>query len=184
MGIQAGAVRRVLPPEFQREREMLAAIEHTGRDSVGEMQRLIDLLRAADDAPGAVLPTLTRVNVLVEEVRRAGLDVDLELSGELGDLPPGRALAGYRIVQEALTNALKHAPGAHVAVRIRRSASHVEIEIQGAADPNADLPPGPTGGRGLIGMRERAAFYGGTLEAGPTPAGGFRVAAKLPAEGA
>jgi signal transduction histidine kinase len=184
MGIQAGAVRRVLPPELEREREMLEAIERTGRDSVGEMQRLIDLLRMADGTPGAVTPTLTRVNVLVDEVRRAGLDVELEVSGELGDLPPGRALAAYRIVQEALTNALKHAPGAHVAVRIRRSAADVELEIKGAADPVADGVPGPVGGRGLIGMRERAAFYGGTLDAGPTPDGGFRVAARLPADAA
>jgi signal transduction histidine kinase len=184
MGIQAGAVRRVLPPEFEREREMLEAIERTGRDSVGEMQRLIDLLRAADDTPGAAQPTLTRVSALVDEVRRAGLDVELELSDQLGDLPPGRALAGYRIVQEALTNALKHAPGAQVVVRIRRSASDVEIEIRGAADPTAQSAPGPIGGRGLIGMRERAAFYGGTLEASPMPDGGFRVAATLPAEGA
>jgi signal transduction histidine kinase len=182
MGIQAGAVRRVLPPEFEREREMLEAIERTGRDSVGEMQRLIDLLRAADGVPGAAMPTLMRVNALVDEVRRAGLDVELEISGELGDIPPGRALAGYRIVQEGLTNALKHAPGARVVVRIRRSASGVEIEIEGAADPTARVPYGPLGGRGLIGMRERAALYGGTLEASPTPDGGFRVAAKLPAE--
>jgi signal transduction histidine kinase len=184
MGIQAGAVRRVLPPELEREREMLTAIERTGRDSVGEMRRLIDLLRSAEDTPDAAPPTLTRVSALVDDVRRAGLDVELELVGELGDLPPGRALAGYRIVQEALTNALKHAPGGPVVVQIRRLAADVEIEVCGGADPRPHPGPRPTGGQGLIGMRERAALYGGTLAAGPTPDGGFRVAATLPAEGA
>jgi signal transduction histidine kinase len=184
MGIQAGAVRRVLPPEFEREREMLEAIERTGRDSVGEMRRLIDLLRSSDSTPDGAQPTLARVNALVEDVRRAGLDIELEHAADLGDLPPGRALAGYRIVQEALTNALKHAPGAHVAVRIARSASDVEIEVCGDPDPQAGSAAAEGGGRGLIGMRERAALYGGTLEAGPTPDGGFRVRARLPAEGA
>ncbi len=179
MGIQAGAVRRLLPPELGREQEMLLAIERTGRDSVGEMRRLIDLLRSPEDTPDAAPPTLAGVGVLVEDVRRAGLETELDLQGDLADLPPGRALAGYRIVQEALTNALKHAPGGRVRVRVARRASQVEIDVSGTPDP---LPPArkESGGQGLIGMRERAALYGGTLEAGPTPDGGFRVAATLP----
>jgi signal transduction histidine kinase len=183
MGIQAGAVRRVLPSDLEREREMLRAVERAGRDSVSEMRRLIDLLRSPGDTPDAAPPTVARVGVLIDDVRRAGLQVDLELDGNLEDLPPGRALAGYRIVQEALTNALKHAPGGRVRVRVARCASHVEIQVRGTPDP---LPPPreESGGQGLIGMRERAALYGGTLEAGPTPDGGFRVAAMLPVEGA
>jgi signal transduction histidine kinase len=183
MGIQAGAVRRVLPADLEREREMLLAVERAGRDSVGEMRRLIDLLRAPGDTPDAAPPTLDRVGVLVDDVRRAGLQVELELEGDLEDVPPGRALAGYRIVQESLTNALKHAPGGRVRVRVARCASHVEVEVRGTRDP---LPPPGTegGGQGIIGMRERAALYGGTLEAGPTLDGGFRVAATLPLEGA
>jgi signal transduction histidine kinase len=183
MGIQAGAVRRLLPPDLERERGMLLAIERTGRDSVGEMRRLIDLLRSPEDTPDAAPPTLARVGVLVDDVRRAGLQTELDLQGDLADLPPGRALAGYRIVQEALTNALKHAPGGRVRVRVARRASRVEIDVSGTRDR---LPPQKTesGGQGLIGMRERVALYGGTLEAGPTPDGGFRVAATLPVEGA
>jgi signal transduction histidine kinase len=183
MGIQAGAVRRVLPPGLEREQDMLRAVERTGRDSVGEMRRLIDLLRSPGDTPDAAPPTLARVGVLVDDVRGAGLQVELELEGALEDLPPGRALAGYRIVQEALTNALKHAPGGRVGVRVARSASHVEIEIRGTRDPLSPVRK-ESGGQGLIGMRERAALYGGTLDAGPTPDGGFRVAGTLPIEGA
>jgi signal transduction histidine kinase len=181
MGIQAGAVRRLLPSEREREREMLLAIERAGRDSVGEMRRLIDLLRSPEDTPDAAPPTLARVGVLVDDVRRAGLQTELDLQGDLADLPPGRALAGYRIVQEALTNALKHAPGGRVRVRVARRASQVEIDVSGTRDP---LPPprNENGGQGLIGMRERAALYGGTLDAGPTPDGGFRVVATLPVE--
>jgi signal transduction histidine kinase len=179
MGIQAGAVRRVLPPELEREQEMLLAVERAGRDSVDEMRRLIDLLRSPEDTPDAAPPTFARVGVLVDDVRRAGLQVELELEGELEDVAPGRALAGYRIVQEALTNALVHAPGGRVHVRVARCASQVDITVRGTRDP---LPPPRKegGGQGIIGMRERAALYGGTLEAGPTPDGGFRVAATLP----
>jgi signal transduction histidine kinase len=182
MGIQAGAVRRVLPPELEREREMLQAVERTGRDSVGEMRRLIDLLRSRGDAPDSAPPTLARVGALVDDVRRAGLQVELELEGTLEDIPPGRGLAGYRIVQEALTNALKHAPGGRVRVRVARRASDVEIEVHGAPDPLAPST-NESGGQGLIGMRERAALYGGRLDAGPTSDGGFRVAAALPVQG-
>jgi signal transduction histidine kinase len=181
MGVQAGAIRRVLPPQFEKEREMLLAIERTGRESVDEMRRLIDLLSAEDGAGDGALPTLARVQALVAEVRRAGLEVELHASEDLADLPPGRSLAGYRIVQEGLTNALKHAPQSRVVVDIRRSASDVEIEIRsasGAADGT-----GAGGGRGLIGMRERAALYGGTFSAGRTADGGFRVMTKLPVTG-
>jgi signal transduction histidine kinase len=181
MGIQAGAVRRVLPADLEREREMLRAVERAGRDSVDEMRRLIDLLRSPEDTPDAAPPTLERAGLLVDDVRRAGLEVELKLEGDLRDLPPGRALAGYRILQEALTNALKHAPGGRVQVRIARSATQLEINVRGTRDPLAP-PRNDGGGQGLIGMRERAALYGGNLEAGPTLDGGFRVATTIPIE--
>ena len=120
MGVQAGAVRRVLPPELEEERETLLSVERAGRDAVTEMRRLLDLLRSADDAPSGALPTLGYVPQLIADMRRAGLGIELEVDGDLDDVPPGRALAAYRIVQEALTNALKHAPDARVRVRIRR----------------------------------------------------------------
>lgn len=183
MGVQAGAVRRVLPPELENEREMLLAVERTGRDSVEEMRRLIDLLRETDDMPDAAIPSLARVAELVEDVRRAGLNARLELNGEFGDVPPGRSLAGYRIVQEALTNALKHSPNSDVVVTIDRSGPEVEIAVVSSPDPTVAPPAWQNGGRGLIGMRERAGLYGGTLDAGSTADGGFRVKARLPGEG-
>jgi signal transduction histidine kinase len=179
MGIQAGAVRRVLPPVLDRERELLLAIEHTGRDSVAEMRRLIELLRGTDEPQGTALPTLSRVGELVADLRRAGLAVDLTVSGDVESLSPGRALAAYRIVQEALTNALKHAPGGRVEVAIARTGGAVTIDVHGEPEP-AGPQPSPGKGQGLIGMRERVALYDGTFAAGPTPEGGFRVHASLP----
>jgi signal transduction histidine kinase len=181
MGVQAGAVRRVLAPELQREREALLAVERTGRDAVTEMRRLLGFLRSDDEERSLAEPppTLKRLDDLVAEMRRAGLDVDLRVEGELGDLPAGRALAAFRILQEAFTNALRHAPGAHVRASLRRGPGELEIEV--VDDGNARPPVSDGGGGyGLIGMRERVALYGGTLEAGPRPERGFAVVARLP----
>jgi signal transduction histidine kinase len=183
MGIQAGAVRRVLPEGMTREREMLEAVERSGRDSVGEMKRLIDLLKASDEVPDAAPPGIEAITGLVEDVRRAGLDVSLVSEGDLAGVAPGRALAVFRIVQESLTNAMKHAPGAKATVRVARAGADIEIEVVSAAGTGVD-GAATGGGHGLIGMRERAALYGGRLDAAPTPDGGFAVSARLPAEGA
>jgi signal transduction histidine kinase len=180
MGVQAGAVRRRLEPEQDREREVLLAVERTGRDAVAELHRLLGFLR--DDGTGApgALPTLRRIDDLVGEMTRAGLDVELSVSGELDDVPPGRALAAFRILQEALTNVLRHAPRAHVEVRLRRTADELAISVvddgahAGSATTNGD------GGHGLVGMRERVALYDGTLDAGPRDEQGFAVEARLP----
>ena len=183
MGLQAGAVRRLLTPEQEREREALLSVERTGRDAVGEMRRLLGILRANGAEPELdAMPTVQRAGDLVAELRRAGLDVELRVDGELDDLPPGRALAAFRILQEALTNVLKHAPGAHVEAVLRRTAAELEIEV---VDSGGDRPvePGDGGGHGLVGMQERVALYGGTLEAGPA-GGGFAVLARFPATGA
>ena len=180
MGVQAGAVRRRLTPEQEREREALLAVERTGRDAVGEMRRLLGILRV-NGADHDAMPTVRRVDDLVAELRGAGLDVELHVDGELDDLPPGRALAAFRILQEALTNTLKHAPGAHVDAALRRTPGGLEIEVvdSGGARPAA---PDDGGGHGLVGMRERVALYGGTLEAGPS-GDGFSVLARFPATG-
>jgi signal transduction histidine kinase len=183
MGVQAGAVRRLLAPEQAREREALLAVERVGRDAVEEMHRLLGFLRSNGErvTPGTPL-TLQRVEDLVTEMRRAGLEVDLHVDGQLDDLSAGRALAAFRILQEALTNVLRHAPGARVSASLRRTAAELQIEI---AD-NGGVGPGTRsegGGQGLVGMRERAALYGGTLEAGPRSDRGFMVVARLPAGG-
>ena len=180
MGVQAGAVRRLLAPEQTRERESLLAVERTGRDAVEEMQRLLGFLRSNSDQAAVGTPiTRRRVDELIAEVRRAGLEVDLRVDGELDDLSAGRALAGFRILQESLTNVLRHAPGAHVAVKVRRTAAMLTIEVtdDGGHGP---APDSVGGGHGLVGMRERAALYGGTLEAAARPGGGFGVVARIP----
>ena len=180
MGVQAGAVRRRLDPGQEREREALEAVERVGRDAVAEMQRLLGFLR--DDGEGRVrgaLPTLERVDELAGQLRAAGLDVELRLEGEVGDLPPGRALAAFRVVQEALTNALKHAPASHVEVTVRRSGRELEIDVVDDGEPSAG-DPWASGGYGLVAMRERVTMYGGTLEARRRPDGGFAVSARLP----
>jgi signal transduction histidine kinase len=181
MGVQAGAVRRVLAPELEREREALLAVERTGRDAVTEMRRLLGFLRPGHEEvpPTEPLPTLRRLDDLVVELRRAGLDVELSITGELDDLSAGRALTAFRIVQEAFTNVLRHAPGAHVRAALCRTPGELKIEV--IDDGNGRAPVSPDrGGYGLIGMRERVALYGGTLEAGPRTERGFAVVARLP----
>jgi signal transduction histidine kinase len=179
MGVQAGAVRRVLPPELAEERETLQSVERTGREAITEMRRLLDLLRAAGEAPSGALPTLSLTPQLVADMRHAGLAVEFEADGDLEDVPPGLALAAYRIVQEALTNALKHAPDARVSVRVRRGSGQLDVEVLQA--PGAAPRPEREGaGHGLVGMHERVALYGGRLAAGPGPDGGFEVRATLP----
>jgi signal transduction histidine kinase len=182
MGVQAGAVRRVLPPELARERDALLAVERVGRDAVTEVKRVLGLLRTGDReaSPPEPLPTLRRLDDLVAEMRAAGLDVDLRVEGELDDLSAGRGLVAFRILQEALTNALRHAAGAHVDAVVRRTQDELAVEVED--DGESGRPPSPAGaGYGLIGMRERIELYGGSLTAGPTPGGGYRVAARLPA---
>ena len=183
MGLQAGAVRRVLRPEQERERDALLAVERTGRDSVAEMHRLLCLLREDGTGATTALPTVRRLDDLIADVRRAGLEVDLEVEGDLGDVTPGRALAAFRILQEALTNALKHAPDAHVRARVARSAAGIVVEVADngtGTGTGTGTAPNATGGHGLVGMRERVALYGGTLAAGPAPGGGFAVRARIP----
>jgi signal transduction histidine kinase len=183
MGVQAGAVRRVLPPGLAEERETLLSVERTGRDAVTEMQRLLDLIRERNGAPSAALPDLAQVPRLVDDMRGAGLSIELETDGPLDDLPPGRALAAYRIVQEALTNALKHDPGSPVRVLIARAPTAVSIEVLQRGQAPASAADDGRPGHGLVGMRERVALYGGTLTARPGPDGGFEVRAEIPLQG-
>jgi signal transduction histidine kinase len=181
MGVQAGAVRRVLSPEQERERKALLAVERVGRDAVTEMRRLLGFLRPVEGMDGGSepTPTLARVDDLVSEMRRAGLDVELVVEGDLGGLSAGRALTAFRILQEALTNALRHAPGSHVAAVLRRTQDELVIAVRDDG-ANGSRAGSPGGGYGLVGMRERVTLYGGTLEAGPRRDRGYAVVAHLP----
>ena len=181
MGVQAGAVRSILRDDQQREREVLQTVERTGRQAVGEMRRLIGLLRTDEDGTGEPTPSLRHVEQLIDEMRDAGLAVRLSVHGDLENLTPGVDLAGFRIVQEGLTNALKHAPRANVEARLRCSDNQLEIEV---IDDGSGAPQRASEqiGHGLLGMRERVALYGGELVTGPNAAGGFAVRVRIPLE--
>jgi signal transduction histidine kinase len=182
MTVQAGGVRRLLRDDQQREREALLAIEDTGRRALAEMRRMVGVMRTGGDASDrAPQPGLENLDHLVGEIRESGLPVDLEIDGPPVDLPVGVDLSAYRIVQEGLTNALKHAGPARAWVRVRYAPGGVEILVED--DGNGPSSNG-TPGHGLIGMRERVAVYGGTLEAGARPGGGFRLRALLPVDAA
>jgi signal transduction histidine kinase len=184
--IQAGAARRALEKRPDDALEAIDAIDATGRRALGDMRRLLGILGGPADGPGGSepaglepMPGLDRLGQLIESVRAAGLPVELSIEGEPRPLDPGVELSAYRIIQEALTNTLKHAEGARaqVSVRYERAALEVRVADQGGA--GRGLATADSGGRGLVGMRERVAMFGGSLEAGPA-GGGFRVAARLP----
>ena len=181
MVVQTGAARQMLTPEPDVARRQLVSAENTGRQALAEMRRLLGIVRSADAPPTlAPQPSLSHVDLLVEQVRDAGLDVRLRLEGERRQLGPGVDLAAYRIVQEALTNTVKHAGPAHAEVLVRFRRDDVEIEVR---DDGRGAPLDGRSGHGLVGMRERVALYGGVLSAGPGPSGGFRVHATLPLDG-
>jgi signal transduction histidine kinase len=180
MVIQTGAVRRRIQRERPEDAELLAEVESAGRDAIEELRRLLGILR--DPGDGLSLspqPGLERLEPLVEQVRDAGLAVDLRVEGARAAIPAGVDLAAYRIVQESLTNALKHAGRARADVLVRYGPRALAIEV---TDDGPGAANGGGTGHGLIGMRERAALYGGTIEAGPRPEGGFAVRATLPLE--
>jgi signal transduction histidine kinase len=179
MVLQASVERRANPDDPSAE--TLATIESTGREALVELRRMLGVLRREDEvAPLAPQPGLGEVASLVEQAQDAGLPVTLDLATDRDALPAGLGIATYRIVQEALTNSAKHAPGAPVHVRVCVVDDQLDIEVtndSGASDADMALP---SGGRGLVGMRERVALFGGTLDARKQAAGGFRVHARLP----
>jgi signal transduction histidine kinase len=182
MVVQVGVVRRRIRGDHCEESDLLSEVEGTGHQALAEMRRLLGLLRTDEEGLAlAPQPTLERLPPLLEQVREAGLPVDFRTEGDPVALPAGIGLAAYRIVQEALTNALKHAGPAHAAVAVRYAAGALELEV--TDDGRGAAPAGDGRGHGLIGMRERAALYGGTVEAGPAEHGGFAVRARLPLEG-
>jgi signal transduction histidine kinase len=177
--VQAQAGQRVLEGEQASAREALGSIETTGRQALVEMRRLLGILRKEDrELALAPRPSLAYLDVLVDRVREAGLPVELRVEGEAKPLPPGVDLSAYRIVQEALTNALKHAGPASAQVVVRYRSAEVELEI---SDDGRGPVDGAQGGHGLIGMRERAALVGGIVESGTNGGRGYTVRARLPA---
>ncbi|HEU5082550.1 MAG TPA: sensor histidine kinase [Acidimicrobiales bacterium] len=180
MVVQAGAARRVLDRHPDQAAESLSVIETTGRGALDELRRLLGVLRSEDgEAAVKPQPTADDVASLVAEWREAGLDVDLEVEGARPELSDGVSLTVYRVVQEALTNAMKHAGPAHVDVVVRYG-DRVEVEVtDDGRGPCGDAAV-PSAGQGHIGMRERVELFGGELQVGRRPGGGYRVRATLP----
>ena len=174
--LQAGAERRVL--DDGSTREVLKTIEQVGRGALTETRRLLGMLRADAEEPLTPQPGLDDVPTLVGQLREVGLPVELHVEGERRELPVGIELSAYRIVQEALTNALKHAGDASTTVHVRYTPNSLELEI--ADDGNGNTSHVSGGGHGLVGMRERVALYGGRFDASPDPQGGFVVRVRLP----
>lgn len=186
MVVQAGGARRVLETKPELAREALGAIESTGREALGEMRRMLDVLRTDDTVDGlAPQPSLSRLDGLVEHVREAGVPVELLVQGEPRPLPVAIDLTAFRIVQEALTNVVKHAGRARATVWIAYEPGSVAIEVaDDGRGPGASTFPSDPGRRhGIIGMRERVALFGGELSIGPRMQGGFIVRARLPIDG-
>ncbi len=182
MTVQASAVRRLLKPEQEREREALLTVEETGRQALAEMRRMLGIMRSDDEVAAlAPQPGLGTLPELVEQVRQSGLPVELTVEGRPLALPAGVDLSAYRIVQEALTNALKHAGPAHAWVSVRYAADDVRIDVEN--DGDGRVVDGDGSGHGLVGMRERVALCGGELHSGPRPGGGFKISARLPVAG-
>jgi signal transduction histidine kinase len=178
MVLQARGGRRVLHSDPADASDAFGIIEETGQQALTEMRRMLGTLRTSDEALAlAPQPSLKELGRLVEQVQAAGLPVQVAVEGEPRELPPGVDLSAYRIVQEALTNALRHAGPARARVLVRYGPDDLELEI---ADDGAGSGDGSGSGYGLIGMRERVSVYGGELAAGPEPGGGYALRVRLP----
>jgi signal transduction histidine kinase len=178
MVVQAQAAQRLLEGEQHEARQALGSIETTGRQALTEMRRMLGILRRTDEELAlSPQPSLEHLEALIEKVRASGIPVELRVEGEPEPLPPGVSLSAYRIVQEALTNTLKHAGPARAEVMIHYRDDELELEI---SDDGAGNGKGEGSGQGLIGMRERVALYGGTLESGKRLDTGYLVRARLP----
>ncbi|XVQ06314.1 sensor histidine kinase [Spirillospora sp. CA-255316] len=189
MTVQAGAARAVASEDLDGALRAMEAVEEAGRQALGELRHLLGVLRPEAELDGlGPQPGLADLPGLVERIRGAGVEVSLSLDGASAGLPARVDLFAYRIVQEALTNVLKHAgPGASTEVRLGTDRNGIVIEVlddgHGAAAVSGSGAVQGTGGHGIIGMRERALLLGGTLDTRPRPDGGFRVVARLPTGG-
>ena len=180
MTVQAGAAEEMLKVDPARALEPVRAVQETGRQALVEMKRLVGMLREHDEEVGlAPQPGVAELERLVARMRDAGLPVELRIEGTPRPLPIGVDLSAYRVVQEALTNALKHAGASAALVTLHYGERDLTVEVTDEGPRRAEQP----GGHGLIGMRERVGIFGGTFEAGPRESGGFAVRALLPFEG-
>ncbi|HYN17334.1 MAG TPA: sensor histidine kinase, partial [Actinomycetes bacterium] len=183
--VQAGVGAHLLERDPEQAKGALRVIEETGRGALGEMRRLLGALRAGD-LPTEPQPGLAALDRLATQATAAGVPVELRVEGQARPLPAGLEVSAYRIAQEALTNTIKHAPGAQARLTVRYRPRTVELEVvdsggHPAEAPSPEAAPAGDGGHGLRGMRERVALYGGVLEAGPCP-GGFRVLVAFPTD--
>jgi signal transduction histidine kinase len=180
MVLQVGAVRHKLPEGLEEDKDALTRVEQAGRTALVEMRRLLGAMRRNGDGLDlAPQPGLDGLDSLVEDVSRAGLPVRLHVDGDPVPLPRAIDLSAYRIVQEGLTNSLKHAQASHADVTVRYRGDELEVEV---ADNGAGAATSDGLGHGLIGIRERVKIYGGEMNAGAAPAGGFVLSARLPLE--
>ncbi|MDQ0934675.1 sensor histidine kinase [Streptomyces turgidiscabies] len=181
ISVQAGLARFVFDTDRPTTRSALGTIEATGKEALDELRRMLMLLRAADDgAPAGPMPSVARLGEMTDRVRAGGTPVTLVMEGTERPLAPGVDLCAYRVVQEALTNVVKHAPGATVQVRLKYEPHQVTVSV---TDDGEGVIPDRVrvgGGHGLRGMRERAKLYGGQIDIGPQDEGGFAVRMILP----
>jgi signal transduction histidine kinase len=179
MVVQAGGARRILERDPRRAVEAAAHIEDVGRAALAEMRRLLGMMHHGDEDAGRMpQPTLRELDGLIARSRAAGLPVTLTVEGAPQPLPPGKDLAAYRVVQEALTNAIKHAGAAPTSVTVRWEPSTLELEIVDRGGTAMNSANGS--GHGLVGMEERMRLYDGSVHAGPADGGGFAVIARMP----
>jgi signal transduction histidine kinase len=184
INVQAGVAVHVLPTRPEAAADALQAIKAASKEGLRELRAILNVLRQADDAdPTQPAPGTAQLETLVDGARRAGLETTLSVTGAPIPLPAAVDLAAFRIVQESLTNAIRHAGPAEAAVSLCYGDDELRIDV---ADTGRGKPPGVVSdgaGHGLAGMRERAAAVGGSVETGPAPGGGYRVAARLPLSG-
>jgi signal transduction histidine kinase len=179
--LHVGGVRRMLRPEQRAEKDALLVAERTGREALEDMHRLLGVLRDPHEpAQRTPHPRLAHAGELLEPVRAGGLAAELRVEGTPRPLPPGVDLSAYRILQEAVTNVLKHADATRVDCTIRYGTGAIHLDVVDDGRPHRVSGQLPGGGHGLVGMRERVAAHGGTLDAGPLPGRGYRIAAALP----
>jgi len=182
--VQAGAARRLLDTRPERAAEAIGAIESTGRESLNEMRRILDVLRSdANEAELVPAPCLADLDRLIKQYGEAGLPIEIGFEGTRRSLPASIELSAYRIVQESLTNTLKHAGPARADVRLTFDPKSLCVEISDDGRGAATEPSSAGAGQGLLGMRERVETFGGSLVSGPRTGGGFGVVARFPLNG-